>query len=39
MALDDVEHGGELVTTHRALFPVGEIDENFIEGPRASRGR
>ena len=22
MALDDVEHGGELVTTHRALFPV-----------------
>ncbi len=33
MAPDDVEHGGELVTTHRALFPVGEIDENLIKGP------
>ena len=33
MALDDVENGGELVTTHGALFPVSQLDENLNEGP------
>ena len=32
MALNDVEHGGELAAVHRALFAIGELDPQFIEG-------
>ena len=32
MALDDVEHGRELVAAHGALFPVGELNQYLVEG-------
>ena len=32
MALNDVEHGGELAALHGVLFAIGELDPELIEG-------
>ena len=32
MALNDVEHGGELAALHGAHFAIGELDPELIEG-------